>query len=115
MSRLIAFLMGLGVGLALGRRPPGQPETRVRSRRPVTPVREPAAEPVRRADPLTEIDGIGPAFEAALNGLGIYTFADLARQNPDDLAARLATRVTADRIRRDRWIEQAQQRADERA
>jgi len=103
--------MGLSVGLVLGRRP----GTGVSSPRPVTPSREPATEPARRTDPLTEIDGIGPVFEAALNRLGIYTFADLARQNPDDLAARLATRVTADRIRRDRWIEQAQQRADEQA
>jgi predicted flap endonuclease-1-like 5' DNA nuclease len=59
-------------------------------------------------DPLAELDGIGPAYERALNALGIHTFAQLASQNPDDLAMQLASvRVTAARIRRDRWIEQA--------
>ena len=59
-------------------------------------------------DPLAELDGIGPAYERALNALGIHTFAQLASQNPDDLATQLASvRVTAARIRRDRWIEQA--------
>jgi predicted flap endonuclease-1-like 5' DNA nuclease len=60
------------------------------------------------SDPLTEIDGIGPAYERALNALDIHTFAQLAVQNPDDLAARLSSvRVTAARIKRDQWIEQA--------
>ncbi len=58
-------------------------------------------------DDLTLINGIGPAFEKALNTVGIHTFAQLAEQTPENLAARMATRITAERIRRDRWIEQA--------
>ena len=67
----------------------------------------PSATP-SHSDPLTEIDGIGPAYERALNALGIKTFAQLSVQNPDDLAMRLSSvRITAARIRRDQWIEQA--------
>ena len=67
----------------------------------------------RGSDSLTEIDGIGPAYERALNALGIRTFDQLAAQNPDDLAGRLSSvRVTAARIKRDQWIEQAAARAN---
>jgi|FLYN01.1.fsa_nt_gi large subunit ribosomal protein L21 len=62
-------------------------------------------------DDLTLINGIGPAFEKALNAAGIYTFTQLAEQDPDDLASRLTARITAERIRRDRWIEQARELA----
>lgn len=64
--------------------------------------------PVKAKDDLTALDGIGPAYERALNGAGIYTFADLAAQDAETLAHRLSgVRVTAARIQRDRWIEQA--------
>ena len=67
----------------------------------------------RISDPLAELDGIGPAYERALNALGIHTFAQLAKQKPDDLAVQLASvRVTAARIIRDRWIEQAAAQAN---
>ena len=62
-------------------------------------------------DPLVEITGIGPVFEQALNTLGIWTFGDLAREDADALAERLGGRVSAERIRRERWIEQARERA----
>ena len=62
-------------------------------------------------DPLIEITGIGPVFEQALNTLGIWTFSDLAREDADALAERLGGRVSAERIRRERWIEQAGERA----
>src|SRR5687767_15981721 len=58
-------------------------------------------------DPLVEITGIGPVFEQALNTLGIWTFGDLAREDADALAERLGGRISAERIRRERWIEQA--------
>ena len=35
---------------------------------------------------------------------------ELAQQDPDALAKRLNTKITADKIRRNRWIEQAQER-----
>jgi large subunit ribosomal protein L21 len=68
-----------------------------------------AASPVK--DDLTLINGIGPAFERALNAVGIRSFAQLAQQTAEELASRMATRVTAERIRRDRWIEQARELA----
>lgn len=85
--------------------------------KPVPPAAKPAPKsdptPASSSDPLVELDGIGPAYEHALNELGIHTFAQLAAQNPDDLAMRLTSvRVAAARIRRDRWIEQAATRAN---
>lgn len=78
-----------------------------------SPVKPDASSPTSSRDPLAELDGIGPAYERALNALGIDTFAQLAAQNPDDLAMRLSSvRVTVARIRRDRWIEQAAARAN---
>jgi predicted flap endonuclease-1-like 5' DNA nuclease len=81
----------------------------------VTPPAKPQA-PVaplsNSSDLLVEIDGIGPAYEKALNAMGIRTFAQLAAQNADDLAVGLkSVRVTAARIKRDQWIEQAAARA----
>jgi large subunit ribosomal protein L21 len=79
---------------------------------PVKP-QAPGSTPSRTSDPLTDIDGIGPAYERALNAMGIRTFAQLAAQNPDDLAAHLSSvRVTAARIKRDQWLEQAAARAN---
>jgi capsular exopolysaccharide synthesis family protein len=60
------------------------------------------------SDPLTEISGIGPEYEKALNGVGVLTFAQLAAQDPEDLAGIMGLHVTARRILKDRWIEQAQ-------
>ena len=77
------------------------------------PVKPTNPSPSLNNDPLVELDGIGPAYERALNALGIHTFAQLASQNPDDLAIRLSSvRVTSARIKRDRWIEQASARAN---
>jgi len=59
------------------------------------------------ADALQTITGIGPVMETALHTLGITTFAQLARQNADTLAEQLRGRTSAERIRRERWIEQA--------
>jgi nucleotidyltransferase/DNA polymerase involved in DNA repair len=67
-------------------------------------------------DDLTTIVGIGPVYAAALNRIGIQSFRQLAAQNADSLAARLtAVRVSAARIRRDRWIEQAGERSQSHA
>jgi predicted flap endonuclease-1-like 5' DNA nuclease len=71
----------------------------------------PRPEKKQSKDLLTEIDGIGPAYERALNALGIFTFAQLAQQKADVLAAGLPARVTAERIQREKWIEQARKRS----
>jgi large subunit ribosomal protein L21 len=86
-----------------------QSEVATATNTPIPTSSHPA--PAKTFDPLTEITGIGPAFEKALNAIGIGSFAELAKQDADDLAARLAVRVTADRIRRDGWIEQARLKA----
>jgi len=93
-----------------------QQKQSVASAKVVPPVKSqaPSSSASHSSDPLTEIDGIGPAYERALNALGIHTFAQLAAQNPDDLAARLSSvRVTAARIKRDQWIEQAAARINQ--
>lgn len=85
---------------------------------PAAPAPAPAKPPAPRAsnsrakDSLVEIEGIGPAYERALNALGIFTFQQLAQQDADALAAGMSARVTAERIRRERWIEQAKKRAN---
>lgn len=110
MRRFFLFLLGIFMALILQR----LMTERRRQAGETAPEVPAAAEPSAasdQADALTEINGIGPAFEKALNALGIHSFADLARQDPDDLAQRLTTRITAERIRRDAWIEQAQARA----
>ena len=58
-------------------------------------------------DPLTEISGIGPVWKRVLNRLGVFTFEQLAGQDPEDLAGKMRARITAERIRKDRWVEQA--------
>jgi predicted flap endonuclease-1-like 5' DNA nuclease len=63
-------------------------------------------------DDLTEVNGIGPTFAEALHEIGIRTFCDLAQQTPEELAAKLSARVTAERIQRNQWIEQARERCN---
>ncbi len=58
-------------------------------------------------DDLTEIKGIGPAHEKALNAIGISTFAQLAEQDAVDLANRIGGRITAQNICSNQWIDQA--------
>lgn len=67
---------------------------------------------VVQRDDLKELDGIGPAYERALNALGIFTFEQLAKQDVEALSVRLmSVRVNAARIKREQWIEQAAARA----
>ena len=72
---------------------------------------EPGAEttPKTPPDDLTAIKGIGPGIVRKLDALGIKTFADLAKADPDDLASKLALRpVTPTRMRE--WIAEATKR-----
>ena len=60
-------------------------------------------------DDLTAIKGIGPAIARKLDALGVRTFTDLAEADPDDLAAKLASRpVTASRVQE--WVTEAKKR-----
>src|SRR5260370_8724472 len=66
-----------------------------------------AAEPPR-TDDLKLINGIGPAVEKRLNGVGIFTFVQLAALSPADIAAAVAdlTGLSAERIIKQDWIGQ---------
>lgn len=76
---------------------------------------EPAAEPaVEEADdeppasegsddPVTELNGIGPAYEERLSNLGIETVAELADADADEIEAE--TDLSAKRVAG--WIDQA--------
>ncbi len=64
---------------------------------------EPAAEtPGPR---LTDVSGIGPAYEARLNSAGIYTLQDLASADPNTVAAQVDISVE----RAMDWVNQAAQ------
>ena len=59
------------------------------------------------ADDLKQIKGIGPKIEASLNGLGVFhieQIADWTKPNIDWVDGQLAFKG---RIRRERWVEQA--------
>src|SRR5260221_3998531 len=73
-----------------------------------------AAEPPR-TDDLKLINGIGPAVEKRLNGVGIFTFVQLAALSPADIAAAVAdlTGLSAERIIKQDWIGQARRLAAE--
>ena len=59
-------------------------------------------------DDLREIKGIGPTYEKRLNSSGIYTFADLAAMDPDDVRAIVNARRQIDV---DLWVDQAKEMA----
>lgn len=69
-------------------------------------------EPLTRND-LKLINGIGPTVEKRLNGIGIYTFAQLATFSPADVAAVVAdlSGLSAERIIKQDWIGQARKLA----
>lgn len=74
--------------------------------------RQPASSPAERARnvaELTSIEGIGPVLARMLDQRGVSSLADLAQLSDADVAnleAQLPEFAT--RIRRDRWVEQAQ-------
>lgn len=60
-------------------------------------------EPAPELDDLTAIKGIGPVFAARLNKAGIFTYAQLAAQSPEQI--QFITQVT--RWDPEDWIEAA--------
>ncbi len=77
---------------------------RIARREPEIPLRS-----VGEGDDLTVIDGIGPTYARLLNDIGIVSFGDLARQDPEELSQRLSGQISATRIRNQDWIGQAKQ------
>jgi predicted flap endonuclease-1-like 5' DNA nuclease len=59
-------------------------------------------------DDLKKIHGIGPVIERTLNKLGTYTYVQIAKWTPSDIA-RIAQKLETlpDRIKRDHWIARA--------
>jgi len=59
-------------------------------------------------DDLKKIRGIGPVFARTLNRMGMHTFVQIARWKPEDIARVAKKLYTApDRIKRDKWIDEA--------
>ncbi|MGH7148375.1 MAG: hypothetical protein ACREIJ_10825 [Nitrospiraceae bacterium] len=59
-------------------------------------------------DDLSKIHGIGPIFARTLNKMGLYTFVQIARWKPEDIAKVAKKLYTApERIKRDKWIDEA--------
>ncbi len=68
----------------------------------------PSAPRVRAEDNLAEIAGIGPVFRVRLRQAGITSFTQLAKATTEELAA--ITEQSVDRITRDDWAGQADNR-----
>ncbi|MDQ6434445.1 NADH-ubiquinone dehydrogenase [Mesorhizobium sp. LHD-90] len=58
-------------------------------------------------DDLKAISGVGPKLEQVLNGLGVWTYAQVAAWGRDEIAWVDDTLGFKGRIERDGWIEQA--------
>ncbi|HSF66016.1 MAG TPA: hypothetical protein VLA67_01160 [Nitrospiraceae bacterium] len=59
-------------------------------------------------DDLSKIHGIGPVFARSLNKMGLYTFVQIARWKPEDIAKIAKKLYTApDRIKREKWVASA--------
>jgi len=62
------------------------------------------------ADDLKEINGIGPAYEAKLNEIGIYTYEQISKLKAADREELSAIDgITRDKIESDEWVKQAKQ------
>lgn len=59
------------------------------------------------ADDLKKISGVGPVLEGKLNGLGIYTYAQVAAFTAEDIAKVDDALSFKGRIERDGWLAQA--------
>jgi predicted flap endonuclease-1-like 5' DNA nuclease len=65
-------------------------------------------------DDLTVIEGIGPSVQEKLRSLGIMTFEDLARADPDRLVNQLKTLLPVSKARVRGWTEVARERTEAR-
>jgi predicted flap endonuclease-1-like 5' DNA nuclease len=65
-------------------------------------------------DDLTLIEGIGPSVQEKLRSLGIKTFNDLARADPDRLVDQLKTSLPVSKARVRGWTEVARERTEAR-
>lgn len=74
----------------------------------------PAGKPAA-PDDLKAISGIGPKLEQVLNGMGVWTYAQIASWTPEQAAAVDDRLGFAGRIGRDDWVGQAKRLAGDTA
>lgn len=67
----------------------------------------PKIEKPQKPDDLKLISGVGPKLETVLNGLGIWTFAQIAEWSVDEIAWVDEFLQFRGRIERDEWLRQA--------
>jgi NADH-quinone oxidoreductase subunit E len=83
----------------------------VKKARPVAvstePVKPVAIEKPAISDDLKRISGVGPKLEQVLNGLGIYTYAQIAEWSPQEIAWVDDHLKFGGRIERDEWGKQS--------
>lgn len=62
-----------------------------------------------KKDDLKQINGIGATLEKKLNEIGIYNFSQISNLNKEDIEA-ISEKIKTfpGRIKRDNWVEQAQ-------
>ena len=70
-------------------------------------ARPAAAQRPERPDDLKAIGGVGPKLEQVLNGLGVWTYAQIAAWTPAEIAWVDGELGFAGRIGRDDWVGQA--------
>ncbi|WP_439620198.1 fatty acid desaturase [Hyphomonas sp.] len=75
--------------------------------------RKPSLGETGKISELTQIKGIGPAMEQQLNSHGVCSFKDLASLDEVDIKRIESAIGFNGRIRREKWIEQARERASE--
>ena len=61
----------------------------------------------KSVDDLKKIGGIGPKLEKVLNGLGVWTYAQIAAWSPEEIAWVDDYLAFKGRIERDGWLQQA--------
>ncbi len=106
---VLAFLLGAVVGYLLCKmckesecEAGGAPAQKVFDAKPKAVSKEEVT-----PDDLKRISGVGEKIEAALNGLGVYTFEQIANWNEDNIAWVDEHLVFKGRIKREGWVEQA--------
>ncbi|TCD14444.1 NADH-ubiquinone dehydrogenase [Oricola cellulosilytica] len=90
--------------------PPAKPQAAESAAEPVMPedFKKPASmKKPDQPDDLKKISGIGPKLETVLNGLGVWTFGQIAAWTPNEIAWVDDYLQFKGRIERDNWIPQA--------
>jgi NADH-quinone oxidoreductase subunit E len=89
-----------------------QPKQETVEAKPEKKASAPAAKKVRKparkgSDDLKKISGVGPRLEKVLNGMGVTTYAQIAKWSDEDMLKMDETLGLDNRIIRDQWVKQA--------